>query len=200
MNEQTKRLADGEHRLTQRAYQKGDPLPATGSLCFVSGANQDIESDQHRSYAWRKVIGYSDGGKFIILQRGDSWPTIERITNCWFGDIPSPVAAHDAQPDEANTLDLMRDEFQRIRALNPSSEIMGICERAVSGITQRVSVIQQRDQAERERATLQARLAELVENAFIAGAESVDDRISYDYALQRWVSSDMKRDLETGTI
>lgn len=44
-----------------------------------------------------------------------------------------------------NTLDLMSDEFERIRALNFDSEINALCERAVSQIRQAVPVIQQRD-------------------------------------------------------
>lgn len=42
-------------------------------------------------------------------------------------------------------LDLMVDEFSRIKALTKDAEIIGLCERAVSNTKQRVSVIEQRD-------------------------------------------------------
>ncbi len=68
--------------------------------------------------------------------------------------------------------DLWRDEFQRIKASAASlpvdqvyiNEITALCDRAVSDITQRVPVIQQRDKAENEVARLKAeneRLREL---------------------------------------
>jgi len=57
-----------------------------GSQCLVSGSNQDVESDQHRSYSWRRVIGYSVNNKFVCLQTRDCWPTVERVENCWFAD------------------------------------------------------------------------------------------------------------------
>lgn len=47
-----------------------------------------------------------------------------------------------------DTLDMMRDEFQRILALTDTTEEQkGICERDAYEIEQRVSVIQQRDEA-----------------------------------------------------
>jgi len=50
-----------------------------------------------------------------------------------------------------DTLDLMRDEFKRIRALHSidtphDQEVNGLCDRAIMQINQRVSVITQRDQ------------------------------------------------------
>jgi len=41
-------------------------------------------------------------------------------------------------------IDLMVDEFKRIRALNPSSEILGLCDRALRVTEQNVPVIEQR--------------------------------------------------------
>lgn len=73
-------------RLAQRPWREGDSLPEVGSQCLVSGSNQDMESDQHRSYSWRTVIGYSAGNKFVCLQTRDCWPTVERLENCWFAD------------------------------------------------------------------------------------------------------------------
>lgn len=79
-------------RLAKRPYKDGDPMPAVGSLCLVSEANCDVESDQHRAYGWRKVIGYSEGNQFVCMQTRDCWPTVERLSNCWFAEIPTPTA------------------------------------------------------------------------------------------------------------
>ena len=77
-------------RLAPNRWQAGDPLPEIGSLCLVSGANCDVESDQHRSYMWRKIVGYGEGDMFICLQTEGCWPTVERTENCWFAEIPTP--------------------------------------------------------------------------------------------------------------
>jgi hypothetical protein len=91
-------------RLAPRPYQTGDTLPAVGSLCLVSGANCDVESDQHRSYMWRRVVGYGVGDEFVCLQTRDCWPTVERLGNCWFAEIPTPRAAAQKKEgdDESN--------------------------------------------------------------------------------------------------
>jgi dephospho-CoA kinase len=60
-------------------------------------------------------------------------------------DTPETAAQRVEQLE--STLDLMRDEFARIKALAPSEEIIGLCERAVSNITQHTSLIEQRDKA-----------------------------------------------------
>jgi hypothetical protein len=73
-------------RLAHRPWREGDELPEVGSECLVSGPHCDIESDQHRSYSWRRVIGYSVNNKFVCLQTRDCWPTVERVENCWFAD------------------------------------------------------------------------------------------------------------------
>lgn len=78
-------------RLAKQPYSQGDALPAIGSFCLVSGANCDIESDQHRAFYWKKVVGYADG--FVCLQVDGCWPTVERLTNCWFAEIPNPAKA-----------------------------------------------------------------------------------------------------------
>lgn len=79
-------------RLAKRPYEAGDPMPAVGSKCLVSGANCDVESDQHRAYGWRTVVGYGVNDEFICMQTRDCWPTVERLSNCWFAEIPSPRA------------------------------------------------------------------------------------------------------------
>lgn len=71
-------------RLAARAYQPGDPLPAVGSMTLVAGANSDIDCDQDRAYGERLVIGYTPEGIFVCLQTPGCWPTVERLTNCWF--------------------------------------------------------------------------------------------------------------------
>ena len=74
-------------RLAAHPYQCGDELPAVGTSVLISGANQDVESDQHRSYSWRTVVGYSHADKFVCLQTRDCWPTVERLENCWIAEI-----------------------------------------------------------------------------------------------------------------
>lgn len=81
-----------EGYLAASPYQSGDPLPAVGTECLVSGVHGDIESDQHRGYLWRTVIGYSVGDTFICLQTRNCWPTVERLSNCWFAEVPTPRA------------------------------------------------------------------------------------------------------------
>jgi hypothetical protein len=71
-------------RLAKRPYQPGDPLPDVGALCMVSGVNQDISCDQDRFYSERRVIGYTPCGNFVCLQTVDCWPTVEKLSNCWF--------------------------------------------------------------------------------------------------------------------
>lgn len=90
-------------RLARRPYQHGDHLPPVGSHCIVSGANQDITSDQDRSYGKRLVIGYTPDGLFACFQTDGCWPTVERLGNCWFADtqpdgIPTNTAAHRPKP------------------------------------------------------------------------------------------------------
>lgn len=56
----------------------------------------------------------------------------------------------------ASQLDLMRDEFMRIKCLTSDGEIAGLCDRAIKSLTQRVSVIEQRDIAEEKNKKLEA--------------------------------------------
>ena len=77
-------------RLATRPYQPGDAIPKVGTTTLVSEANADVESDQHRSYGWRQLIGYTDDCQFVCLQTPGCWPTVERMTNCWFAEIPEP--------------------------------------------------------------------------------------------------------------
>jgi hypothetical protein len=80
-------------RLAKRPYAEGDDLPEVGGVCLVSGANQDAESDQHRSFNWCRVVGYTVDNKFVCLQVPGCWPTVERLTNCWFADEESLLRA-----------------------------------------------------------------------------------------------------------
>ena len=72
-----------------------------------------------------------------------------------------------AQSKTVNHLDLMVDEFKRIRALmvcgfggTSEAEIIALCDRAVTRTVQNVPVIQQRDNAERELAALKGQTCE----------------------------------------
>lgn len=95
------RTGVAQGRLAQHPYRPGDILPAVKSHCLVSGANNDIESDQHRGYRWRQVLGYSDDMEFVCMQthteKHACWPTVERLSNCWFAEIPHPIAKGEQQ-------------------------------------------------------------------------------------------------------
>ena len=94
-----------------------------------------------------------------------------------------------------DTIDLMRDEFQRIIA-NPDStpEIKGICVRAISEILVRVPIIEERDRLERElRETkgqleyARARIAAITENK---GDDEVTDlEKSVRQSLLDWIGA-----------
>lgn len=75
-------------RLADAPWREGDDLPEVGSDVLVSGVHADVESDQHRAFLWRTVVGYGEGDKFICLQARGCWPTVERTVNCWFAEIP----------------------------------------------------------------------------------------------------------------
>jgi len=47
--------------------------------------------------------------------------------------------------NDAQSLDLFRDEFLRIKAISDNPEVIGLCERAVSNITQHTPILKQRD-------------------------------------------------------
>ncbi len=78
-------------------------------------------------------------------------------------------------PEDA--LDLMRDEFQRIIA-NPdsTSEIKGLCVRAISEILVRVPIIEERDRLERKCAEQGLNLATLCDMVLGENAEKRDDK------------------------
>lgn len=99
--------------------------------------------------AWPDTFGYN-----CELVKADFARTLER-----------ELAAAQAEKSKmVDTIDLMCDEFLRIKALpNIQDEAVTFCDRAVSGIRQRVPVIQQRDDLERKLRAAQAELAELRE-------------------------------------
>lgn len=73
-------------RIAKRPYQRGDALPAIGSLCEVACSNSDISSDQDRAYSELMVIGYTPEGEFVCFQKSGCWPVVERLTQCWFAE------------------------------------------------------------------------------------------------------------------
>lgn len=117
-------------RLAPRRYQSGDPLPALGSKCLVSGVHCDVGSDQHRSYSWRKIIGYTDDNEFVCLQTDSCWPTVERLTNCWFAEIPTPRPAPETVGTPAAVLQWAVDSFGSI-ALNRDERAARMAEEAI---------------------------------------------------------------------
>src|ERR1700677_1634136 len=94
-------------RLAKRPWAEGDDLPAVGNSCLVSGANQDMESDQHRNFLQCRVVGYTVDNKFVCFQVPGCWPTVERLTNCWFADEKLLLDA--AAPDLLKALKAVRE-------------------------------------------------------------------------------------------
>lgn len=72
-------------------------------------------------------------------------------------------------------IDLMRDEFKRIKSLTDNQEIKGLCERGIQDIQQNVSVIAQRDNAEAREIVLRRNL----ENAY-AEAQRIYPEFDWD--------------------
>ena len=60
-----------------------------------------------------------------------------------------------------DTLDLMRDEFLRIKVCSVG-EVTQLCERAIANIEQKVPVIVQRDKSERRNVVIRVALDELL--------------------------------------
>ncbi len=80
--------------------------------------------------------------------------------------------------EQSNTdiVDMQRDEFQRIIALQPSEEIVGICKRAIKVIEQTVPVILQRDVLQSECHKLRKENEELRERiAILEGRITQED-------------------------
>ena len=134
-----------EGRLAERPWRVGDPLPAVGSVVLVSGVHGDIESDQHRGYLRRTVIGYGKDNAFICLQTEGCWPTVERTTNCWFAALSpaSPartpmggrVDGHGGVTWPAASADLAREEgFESVDMLVDKARIgVNLMERLPEG-------------------------------------------------------------------
>lgn len=80
--------------------------------------------------------------------------------------------------DLTDHVDLMVDEFKRIKALCHdtylhNTEIAGLCERAITNTVQRVPVILQRDQAERRAEQLQMVVEKIAR--VVSGEDQVAD-------------------------
>jgi hypothetical protein len=94
------------------------------------------------------------------------------------------VEVHNLQ----TSADLWKDEFKRIIAICRSyvsaSEIVGICERAMSNITAHVTLIEQRDKLEAERDTLKREAEEL--RGKLRRAEATIDELN-----QNWIDENI---------
>lgn len=122
-----------EGRLAERPWRVGDPLPAVGSVVLVSGVHGDIESDQHRGYLRRTVIGYGKDNAFICLQTEGCWPTVERTTNCWFAAL-SPASPARTPMGGRPSDEQVRRAIQTRLHLHPTDETLGCLDRAVADI------------------------------------------------------------------
>lgn len=65
-------------------WSVGMPLPEVGSEVELAGVNTDVTCDQDRKFSKVTVVGYSRCGCFGCFQVRDCWPTVEKLTNCWF--------------------------------------------------------------------------------------------------------------------
>lgn len=79
----------------------------------------------------------------------------------WLKAMAETVQEKVRADDATDWLDLMRDEFMRIKALTDNTEILGLCDRAVTHIQQHVPVIGQRDAAQRRVAKLEVTLCDI---------------------------------------
>jgi DNA repair exonuclease SbcCD ATPase subunit len=84
---------------------------------------------------------------------------VEHITSCEKSPMVQMVKGMESKV--VDYMDLMDDEFLRIKALTDSDEIKGLCDRAMASIEQKEPVIKQRDDAIRERDILKAELVTL---------------------------------------
>lgn len=74
------------------------------------------------------------------------------------------IRAQNENEQLTDTLDLMRDEFKRIKSCpGADQEIIVLCDRAITRITQNVPVITQRDNAEAELAKIKSVLKQFGE-------------------------------------
>lgn len=109
-------------RLAPRRWQQGDLLAKVGELMLISGPHADVDSDQHRCFTWRKVIGYAEGTTFVCLQTAGCWPTVERLENCWVSEVRTLATPAQAAPRPLT-------EFEKgvlTRALKRSGKVVGV--------------------------------------------------------------------------
>jgi hypothetical protein len=105
----------------------------------------DIEEELQREFepeCWKE---YSEGPIQVELVRA----LINRL-NAVRDHKNTCAPQPQAQSLLEDRLDLMVDEFLRIKALQPGSEIEELCDRAISDIRQNVPVIEQRDRLLKE--------------------------------------------------
>ena len=85
---------------------------------------------------------------------------------------------------QADAADMWYDEFLRIRALNASPEINGICDRALDGIPRTVPVVQENHQLRQQVEALQAIIKQMGEQACVLAKEGMAAKAQVE-ALQR---------------
>lgn len=129
---------------TERRTKRGAELEAYSAAVFPSSESNTPETS--KVWAALLVVGVKYGFSEALLR-----------------SMAADMGAMEIQRNEAReTLDLMCDEFQRIKALNDLPlEAHTFCDRAISGIKQRVPLIEQRDRAEEARRVALARVDKL---------------------------------------
>jgi len=153
------------------------------TLMFLANFNSWRRGDETIEMPSPAEIGATIDDAINLLRKYDSAQAeVERLTkdrDDWkakhwkahddyqrlFTEVPNLVARAERAEAEVSmktdTLDLMRDEFLRIKACTVchphdafAEEIADLCDRAIANLLQRVPVIVQRDKAEAELATL----------------------------------------------
>lgn len=135
-NEAAENHGDGHWREASVIPLARSPAPAQGDSNTVywhfEGSEQDNLETLHPSVQ-------------VVISAGTLQGLMERV-----GPTESLLIDH---------IDLMADEFKRVKALNPSPEIVDLCERALRVTHQNVPVVEQRDRLETEVNRLRAQLA-----------------------------------------
>lgn len=111
--------------------------------------------------AWAAV---SEGGRVMWL---DDFEPVPAARN---EDVALP--SHATKSDLIDCIDLMADEFKRIKALNPGDEILDLCDRALRVTEQNVPVLEVRDRLQKTVSKLLWKVSDLEDQLEAARAQS----------------------------
>lgn len=123
-----------------------------GDVCGVLVKNE--------AGAWAAV---SEGGRVMWLDDFEPLPVARNE------DVALP--SHATKSDLIDCIDLMADEFKRIKALNPSDEISDLCDRALRVTEQNVPVLEVRDRLQKTVSKLLWKVSDLEDQLKAARAQ-----------------------------